>query len=265
MIRAACLAAALALALGCPAPAQDSPAGTAPPETVVAGLSQNEVSITAKFDGSEILVYGAVKRDAPSPAAPPLEVIITVEGPSGTVVVRRKDRRAGLWINTDAVEIDRAPSFYAIATTAPLGTILSETEDLRNRISIPRAIRAVGTASEAADAPAFTEALIRIRRASGAYLLAEGSIALIEDTLFRTDVALPANLTEGEYQVRIFLTRGGAVVDMLESGIDVRKEGLERWLTNLARNQPLIYGLLSLTIAVVAGWGASAAFRYLRS
>ncbi len=51
----------------------------------------------------------------------------------------------------------------------------------------------------------------------------------------------------------------------LERTIDVRKEGLERWLTNLARNQPLIYGLLSLAIAVVAGWGASAAFRYIRA
>jgi uncharacterized protein (TIGR02186 family) len=258
MIRA--LIAALCLAL--PAAAQQAPA---PSERVVAGLSQSAVSITAQFQGSEILVYGAVKRDAPSPAEPPLEVIVTVEGPATPVIVRKKDRRAGLWINTEAVEIDRAPSFYAIATTAKLATILTETEDLRNRISIPRAIRAVGTAAEAADAPSFTEALIRIRRASGAYLLAEGSVTLTEDTLFRADVALPANLTEGAYRVRIFLTRGGSVVDALERTIDVRKEGLERWLTNLARNQPLIYGLLSLAIAVLAGWAASAAFRYIRA
>ena len=42
-------------------------------------------------------------------------------------------------------------------------------------------------------------------------------------------------------------------------------EGLERWLTNLAHDQPLIYGLLSLLIAVVAGWAASAGFRFLRA
>lgn len=258
MIRAAFLALVL---LALPAAAQEA----GPAERVVAGLSQSAVSITAQFRGSEILVYGAVKREAPSPADPPLQVIVTIEGPSTPVIVRKKDRRAGLWINSESVEIDRAPSFYAIATTAPLADVLSETEDLRNRISIPRAIRAVGTASEAEDAPAFTEALIRIRRAAGAYLLAEGSVTLTEDTLFRTDVALPANLTEGDYRVRIFLTRGGTVVDALERTIDVRKEGLERGLTNLARNQPLVYGLLSLAIAVLAGWGASAAFRYIRA
>ncbi|MCA3439554.1 MAG: TIGR02186 family protein [Rhodobacter sp.] len=234
-------------------------------ETVVAGLSQTRVSITAQFQGSEILVYGAVKRNAPEPEGPPLQVIITAEGPAMPVMVRSKDRRFGLWVNTSAVQIDQAPSFYAIATTAPLPQILTETEDLRHRISIPRAIRAVGVAAENLDAPSFTEALIRIRAASGAYGMREGAVALSQDTLFRADVALPANLTEGDYRVRIFLTRGGVVIDSLESTINVRKEGLERWLANLARQQPLIYGLMSLLIAVVAGWAASAGFRLLRA
>jgi len=234
-------------------------------ETVVAGLSQTRVSITAQFQGSEILIYGAVKRNAPKPEGPPLEVIITAEGPAMPVTVRSKDRRFGLWVNTSAVKIDQAPSFYAIATTAPLAQVLTDTEDLRHRISIPRAIRAVGVAAENLDAPAFTEALIRIRQASGAYGLRDGAVTLSQDTLFRADVALPANLTEGDYRVRIFLTRGGEVIDSLENTINVRKEGLERWLTNLAHDQPLIYGLLSLLIAVVAGWAASAGFRFLRA
>lgn len=234
-------------------------------ETVVAGLSQTSVSITAQFQGSEILVYGAVKRNAPEPDGPPLEVIVTVEGPATPVTVRSKARRLGLWVNTESVQIDRAPSFYAIATTGPFETILSETEDLRHRISIPRAIRAVGVAAENLDVPSFTEALIRIQTASGAYGLRENAVSLSQDTLFRTDVALPANLTEGDYRVRIFLTRGGLVIDSLESTIGVRKAGLERWLTNLAHDQPLVYGLLSLLIAVGAGWAASAGFRFLRS
>ncbi len=247
------------LLLALPATAQT------PAETVVAGLSQSSVSITAQFSGSEILVYGAVRRETPIPETPPLHVIVTVEGPATTVTVRKKDRRVGLWINTEAVQIDRAPSFYAVSTTAPLSDILSDTENLRHRITIPRAIRAVGVAADATDAPSFTDALIRIREASGAYAVNEGDVTLTEATLFRADVALPANLTEGDYRVRIFLTRDGKVIDVLESSIDVRKEGLERWLTNLARNQPLIYGLLSLAIAVAAGWGASAAFRFLRA
>ena len=43
--------------------------------------------------------------------------------------------------------------------------------------------------------------------------------------------------------------------------IDVKKVGLERWLYNLAHDQALIYGLMSLAIAIAAGWAASAFFR----
>lgn len=235
-------------------------------ETIVSGLSQNRVSITADFDGSEILVYGAVKRDGPAPeAAGRMEVIITVEGPSAPLTVRRKDRVGGLWINNAAVAVDSAPSFYAVATTGPLTHILSATENLRHGITIDRVIRAVGITEEADAADAFVEAMLRVRNAEGRYRLLEGRIELTEETLFRTDVILPANLTEGEYKVRLFLLRGGAVVAAQERLIGVRKEGLERWVFNLSREQPLLYGLLSLLLAVAAGWGASAGFRLFRA
>ncbi len=233
-------------------------------ESIVAGLSQNRVSITADFDGSEILVYGAVKRNAPAPDDP-IEVIITVEGPATPVTIRKKDRRAGIWINTEAVEVDAAPSFYAVATTGPLRHILTETEDLRHRITLPRVIRAVGAATEDGGPDEFIDAMQRIRLSESRYKVLQGAVELTEQTLFRADIVLPSNLTEGEYRVRIFLTRGGRVVDAQDRVVGVRKEGLERLLFNMSREQPLIYGLLSLLMAAGAGWAASAGFRILRS
>ncbi|MGR3547024.1 MAG: TIGR02186 family protein [Roseovarius sp.] len=232
-------------------------------EEVVLGLSKDKVAITATFEGSEILIFGAVKREEPIPDVP-LDVVIAVAGPSEPVTVRRKDRRFGIWVNTDMVVLDSAPSFYAVATTGPLDKVMSDTEDLRHRVSIPRAIRSVGAASMAEDAERFTDALIRIRRDQGAYAVREGAVVLDQETLFRGAIQLPANLTEGEYLTRIFLTREGRVVSQLETVIDVRKVGLERWLYTLSRQQPLVYGLMSLAIAIAAGWGASAAFQAMR-
>ncbi len=236
----------------------------APAEEVVAGLSQNRVAITASFDGSEILIFGAVKRETPIPTDAPLEVVITLAGPSEPVTVRRKDRRIGIWINTEAVEVDAAPSFYAVATSGPFDTVMSAVEDLRHKVSVGRAIRSVGAPPTVTDAEAFTEALVRIRERAGLYQLNENSVTVAEQTLFRASIQLPANLTEGDYAARIFLTRAGQVVDIHEKIIGVRKVGLERWIYTLAHEQPLIYGLLSLAIAIAAGWGASAVFRYFR-
>jgi uncharacterized protein (TIGR02186 family) len=233
-------------------------------EVIVSGLSQNRVSITADFDGSEILIYGAVKRETPLPDGPPLEVIITVEGPSTPVTVRRKDRVFGIWVNNATVKVDSAPSFYAVATTGPLQHILNDTENLRHKITIERAIRAVGLTGEADESGAFVLAMLRVRSNEDRYRVLEGKVELTEETLFRTDVVLPANLTEGEYKVRLFLLRDGRVVATQDRLIGVRKEGLERFIFTMAHEQPLLYGLLSLLLAGLAGWGASAAFRLIR-
>lgn len=248
MIRAALLLLLLAL----PASAEE----------VVAGLSQSRVAITTSFEGSEILVFGAVKREEPIPPENPLHVIVTVSGPSEPVTVRRKERRFGIWINTDAVEIDAAPTFYAVATSAPWTEVISNVEDLRHTVSIPRAIRSVGLG--VTEGEEFVEALMRIRAREDRYQLRMGAVEVRESTLFRASIALPANLTEGDYVARFFLTRNGQVLDVYETEIDVRKVGLERFLYNLAHDQPLVYGLMSLAIAIAAGWGASAAFRLIR-
>ena len=233
-------------------------------EEVVLGMSHDEVAITATFDGSEILVFGAIKRESKiSPV--PLQVIVAVSGPSEPLLVRRKERKFGIWINTDTVEVDLAPSFYAVATSAPWDQVVTDTEDLRHKISINRAIRSVGAPMHIENAQSFSDAVMRIRKKSGLYQLRENTVAVDQQTLFRTSIEMPANLTEGNYKTRIFLTRNGQVLSHFETDIAVRKVGLERFLFTLSRENPLVYGLMSLAIAIFAGWSASAVFQFIRS
>lgn len=231
-------------------------------QEIVADLSQYRVSIDARFDGSQILIFGAVKRDGSPEAAKPVDVVVTVAGPPELITVRRKERVAGIWINTRSVDMTRVPSFYKIATSAPLPLIVSEETDREYRISIPRAVQAEGSGADYDGV--FPEALIRIRSDNGLYALRENAVRLRNDTLFRTEIGLPANLVEGDYTTRIFLMREGELIARYETQIGVRKVGLERFLYTLAHEQALIYALVSLFIAIVAGWSASALFRYVR-
>lgn len=231
-------------------------------EEIVLGLSRDEVAITATFEGSEILIFGAIKRDGPVENAGDLGVIVTVAGPDEPVTVRKKDRRLGIWVNTEAVEVDVAPTFYAVATNRPLQEILTFTEDLNTRISTQRAIRSVGATID--NAQSFTQALIRIRAGQGLYQTLPTGVLVDEEALFRTLIPLPANLTEGDYKAEIYLTRDKQIVDFYTTTIPVQKVGLERWLYNLAHEQAFLYGLMSLAIAIAAGWGASAIFTLLR-
>ncbi|MCF6273227.1 MAG: TIGR02186 family protein [Rhodobacteraceae bacterium] len=234
-------------------------------ESVVVDLSQNKVEITTTFSGSNIFVFGAVKRDTPLPAGTgPLDVAIVVEGPLETVTVRKKEKKFGIWVNAEAIEIQEAPSFFTIATTRPLSEMLNE-GDLRDyAIGLNYAVRPQPQSITNADTESFSEAIIRIRTDNGLYSERVGLINLTEDTLFEADIRLPANLVEGDYTARVYLVRDKNIVADASVGIVVRKAGLEAWLYNLSRENALLYGLLSILVALAAGYGASEIFRRLR-
>ena len=233
-------------------------------EQIVAGFSHDLIDITARFDGSEILIFGAVKREGPADESTPLGVVVTIEGPAEQVVVRRKSRRLGIWINREKLWLTSVPSFYSVSTTWPVSMMLLPAEGDKYDITVDRLIRGFGEDEAREFAPEFVDALIRIRSQAGLYQMNESAVLLEQSTLFQTRVQMPATLVEGEYITRIFLTRNGQVIDQHESRIGVYKVGLERWVHSMAQEQPLIYGLLALAIAGVAGWGASVAFRSLR-
>ena len=163
--RGAALAAALAAVLAALPSVIDGPRAA---EVVVAGLSHHDVSLTTGFTGSELFVFGAVRRtDARPEPAEKLDVIIAITGPSEPVVVRRKERRFGIWANGPGVLIDAAPSFYVVATTRGFRDIMTWTDDLRYRIDLGYAITLI-------DAPIWVEnredyhiAVARIREQKG--------------------------------------------------------------------------------------------------
>jgi uncharacterized protein (TIGR02186 family) len=233
-------------------------------ESVVIGMDKEKVAITETFDGSQILVFGAVKRDKPAPIGD-IQIVISIAGPSEPISVHRKSKVLGIWMNTDTVEVDAAPSFYAVATSSDFSSTINDTEDLRYKVSIPRAIRSVGAPMDVLDAASFSDAVIRIRSENGLYQLLENKVNIDEQTLFRTSIDMPADISDGDYTARILLTRNGNVIDEFSTIIDVRKVGLERFLFNMSRENPLAYGLMSIAIAIFAGWAASLLFRFFRT
>lgn len=234
------------------------PLMSAQAEEVVADLSQSRVSITSNFDGSEILIFGAIKREDIIPEDSELDIIVTVMGPRKMETILRKARRFGIWINVESEKLGHAPSFYSVASTRPLEDIIIPMMDSLWQISADEQIL-----SERRGLPA-REALLRIRTENGLYRRSNEGVSLNSETLFNTSIALPANLVEGEYTTRILLVRDGMILDDYRTAIEVQKVGIERWLYNLAYDNAILYGLLSLLLAGLSGWGASEIFRLIR-
>lgn len=229
-------------------------------EKVVSALSQNRISITANFDGSEIFIYGALKREAP-PTQGILGVVITLAGPSIPTIVRRKSRKFGIWVNTESLVVDEAPTFYAVASSAPIEKILTYVDDLKHNIRIEEMVKSVGAPMNIMDPQSFTDAIVRIRQQEGLYIKIPETVDIKEETLFGTRILLPANLVEGDYIATIYVTRDKEIVDKQESTIKLQKIGLGRWLYTVAHEQPVFYGILAVFLAAITGWFASLIFR----
>ena len=98
------------------------------PNGLVADLSDHLVAITTGFAGAEVLLFGAVED--------PGDVVVIVRGPKEDVVMHRKSRLGGIWVNTATMTFDEVPSFYAVAATRPLDEIAASSVLLRNQIGL---------------------------------------------------------------------------------------------------------------------------------
>ena len=84
-------------------------------QPIVADLSRHLVAIDTGFSGSDVLLFGAT--DGPG------DIVIVVKGPAHTQIVRRKSQVGPVWMNTQSMVFHHVPSFYHIASSAPLHEI----------------------------------------------------------------------------------------------------------------------------------------------
>lgn len=248
MIRLAPPLALLAVAL-CWMAARPAFAGT-----LIADLSQHEIQITTGFTGAEVLLFGITD--------PGLDIIVIVRGPPRPTVVRKKERIAGIWINTRQMSFDRAPSFYHVAASGdlagrePAELLESHGLGLRYLEIAPRE-----RATDPARAAEFADAFLRNKERLSLYSSTASRVRILGDALFRTTMRFPANVPTGAYKVDVHRVADGEVIDSATTPLLVHKAGAGATIYSFAHDHPAAYGVFAILIALVAGWAAGAIFR----
>ena len=230
--------------------------GKANAQDLIADLSSHRVDITTGFTGADLLLFGSVDDDG--------DIVITVSGPREAVTVRRKQRVAGIWMNTRSVDFTSAPNFYAVASNRPLEEIAAPEVLARQQIGANnlRLLAARdGKSITPEDEATFRKALIRRKQVQGLYASEPGIVTVIAGRLFRTQVHFPANLATGTYTAVVYLIRNGRVVHAQTTPLLVEKVGVGAEVYDFAHKSSATYGLAAILIAVAAGWLAAAVFR----
>ena len=222
-------------------------------QQLVADLSSHLIAITTGFTGTDVVLFGAV--DGPG------DVAVVVQGPESEAVVRRKERVAGIWVNTDSLDFTRVPSYYGVATTRPLDLFVDASVLARHEIGLDH-LRLMPESPVSPDELAdFRAALIRNKQEQGLYATSVGRVAFLGEQLFRTTIHFPANVPTGAYTVGVFLIRDADVVSAQITPLAVSKVGFSADVFEFASRQSALYGVFAILFAVAAGWLAGAIFR----
>ncbi|HRJ64204.1 TIGR02186 family protein [Brevundimonas sp. UBA2416] len=254
------------------APAPERSVGTTGQVRVAAAMTDARVMIDSSFRGASIVLYGAVFNPTDRPA----DVVVVVRGPDGPVRLVKKTRHMGFWLNSRPVLFEGAPGFYMTASTRPLPDI-ADFGQLRRlgvgvdhlRINAPQesrtvtryGVRDVVVSRLGEDYLDYRRAVIRLREAAALYNTDPDGVEFVDAGLFRAELELPAVAPTGEYFAEVWLFQDGEPVSVSNLTLTVEKVGIERGLYEFAHRRPWSYGILTVLLAALMGWGASRLFR----
>lgn len=227
-------------------------------EPLVADLSKHLVAITTGFAGTDVLLFGAIEEVGDGKTG---DVVVVVRGPNKTETLRRKDRAAGIWINSGIAKVDNAPSFYHVASTRPLDQLAPPGILGRHQIGLDHLDLDIRVKDTGADLEQYRRALIRLNQKKGLYGDKVVDIGMLSQRLFRTDVHFPANVPVGVYMVEVYLMVGGQVVSAQTTPLVVSKIGIGADVYDFAHQQAAAYGLIAIALAAFAGWLAAVVFK----
>lgn len=227
------------------------------------GISTDEIAIAPDFAGADITVFGAVDGvDELLLAIGVYDIVVALEGPAREATVRRKERVLGIWVNRHSIAFEPIPASYSISSTRPLENITKPMELSARDTGIDN-IRLVptGAVGDGSRLNEFREAFRRIKQTSGLYQRLPSGVQFVSKSLFKASVRLPANIPIGQHTVRAELYRNGEFIMEAKVPLRVVKTGLEQFIYDLAHQQSVVYGFLSVLFAVITGWLGSLLFR----
>ncbi|HEX8383525.1 MAG TPA: TIGR02186 family protein [Sphingomonas sp.] len=232
--------------------------GQAPAPVLVPDVSQRSIEIAYSFTGAELLLFGAILYPGgrlPRGSAP-TDIVVVVKGPTESILIREKQRVAGIWVNAADLRYRSAPSFYAVASSRPLERIVDE----RTRAIFELGLGGLQLSPASSAAPAmqdrFAGGLVELRRRTGLYYEAPDAVEITGGVLYRARIGVPARVPVGRFTAETFLIRDGRVLAAAVRDIDIRKSGFERFVANAAANAPLLYGLAAVALSISLGWFA---------
>ena len=228
---------------------------------LVPEVSHRQVEIRYSFTGAELLLFGAILYPRGRVPENPPDVAVVLKGPMEPIVVRERERVAGIWINVGRARFRSAPQFYAVASSRPLGRIIDDRTAAIYELGLDNLQLSPGGGIRPSELLRFEAGLIDLMRRNLLYQEDPDGVEIVEGVLYQARIQIPARVPTGSYTAETFLIEDGRVIAGAVREIEIEKLGFERFVANAAERWSVAYGIVAVAVSLLLGWGASALFR----
>ena len=228
---------------------------------LVPDVSARRIEIRYSFSGAQLLLFGAIlyPRGRLPERAPDIAVVL--RGPVQPILIREKQKIAGIWMNADSARFRSAPAFYAVASSRPISQLVDERTAAIYEIGLQNLQLSPGSGALPDKARHFEAGLIDLRKRDGVYYESPRGVEISEGVLYRARISIPSQVPVGTYTAETFLIQDGRVLAVATRDIYIGKSGFERWVSLVARRHEFFYGLAAVVMSLFLGWAAAMVFR----
>lgn len=227
---------------------------------LTAKANHDHIEIDFRYHGSTVTVRGESEAG--------VDLVVKITSPDGRQTMNRKGKVAGLlWMNVGGLTLARTPDLYEVFSTRELDAILTPEERTAHVIGYDALAEHVEIVSEgsAQEKATWFREFVRFKEASKLYVEASEPIETkpLPDGRqgYFVSTRWPYQAPPGDYAVTVFAIRDGKVLEKAESKVRVEQVGVVRALATMARDSAVLYAILSIGIALSAGFGVGMVLR----
>lgn len=228
---------------------------------LVPDISARSIEIRYSFTGAQLLLFGAILYPGGRIPDDPADVIVVLKGPAEPILVREKEKIAGIWMNAESNRFRSAPSYYAVASSAPVRELVDERTAAIYELGLQDLQLSPGGGALPEKDRRFEAGLLDLRKRQGLYVEYPKGVEISEGVLYRARISIPSQVPVGTYTAETFLVEDGKVIAAATREIEIGKSGFERFVALAATRHAFLYGLAAVLMSVGLGWAAAAAFR----
>ncbi|HTM77627.1 MAG TPA: TIGR02186 family protein [Devosia sp.] len=232
-------------------------------DRLLSAMSNDEIEITSSFDGEKMTFFGSIVPDVGAEAKfvqGPFQVIVVVVGPTADRTAREMTRNFGIWLNTDQVTFRKFPSYFRVLASDRL-TDITDITTLTTQFILPESHTLVPNDAGWWKTAIFGRQLVRLMTEQGLFGINENAVSFLSDNTYSARLTLPSNAPPGPYIALTYVFKDGAIVTRKSEGFAVRKIGFERFLALASVQQPLLYGIVCVILALFTGWLGGVLFK----